>query len=87
MKLHLIRFSRLIFEAEMSNPFFNIWLPYIYLYGVGGICFSVGLYLAKKSGAYNPARKRHRYWWHIIIGGFFYFMLLHLIWILIALNT
>ncbi|KUG26664.1 hypothetical protein ASZ90_003507 [hydrocarbon metagenome] len=71
----------------MSNLFFNVWLPYIYLYGVGGFFFIIGMWIVKKAGGYNPARKRHRYWWRITIAGFFYFMVLHLVWILIALYT
>ncbi len=71
----------------MHHLFFNVWLPYIYLYGVGGFCFATGMYLVKKAGAYNPARKRHRFWWRVLIFGFFYFALMHLIWILVALNT
>jgi len=71
----------------MAHPFMNIWLPYIYLYGVGGFFFSIGMWLAKKSGAYNPNKKRHRFWWRVTFWGFFYFALLHLVWILLALNT
>ncbi|HEY4755422.1 MAG TPA: hypothetical protein VIH28_05120 [Ignavibacteriaceae bacterium] len=65
--------------------FFNTWLPFIYLYGVGGIFFVCGLVIVKKSGAYNPSNKRHRYWWKITIFGFFYFMMMHALLILAAL--
>lgn len=65
--------------------FYNTWLPFIYLYGVGGIFFVSGLIIIKKSGAYNPNVKRHRYWWKITILGFFYFMLIHAALILAAL--
>lgn len=69
----------------MSNSFINIWLPYIYLYGIGGLFFVTGMILVKKAGGYNPLRKRHRFWWKVTIAGFFYFMVLHFIWILAAL--
>jgi hypothetical protein len=65
--------------------FYNTWLPFIYLYGVGGIFFTSGLIIIKKSGAYNPAKKRHRLWWKITILGFFYFMAIHALLILAAL--
>jgi hypothetical protein len=65
--------------------FFNTWLPFIYLYGVGGLFFYIGLILVKKAGSYDPTKKRHRYWWRILIFGFFYFMLIHAILIVVAL--
>jgi hypothetical protein len=65
--------------------FFNTWLPFIYLYGVGGIFITIGLIIVKRSGGYNSSIKRHRYWWKISILGFFYFMLIHAALILAAL--
>jgi len=38
--------------------FFDTWLPYIYLYGVGGVFFAIGLFIAVKSGALNLQKKR-----------------------------
>ncbi len=64
---------------------YNTWLPYIYLYGVGGIFFICGLIIIKKSGAYDSNKRRHRFWWKVTILGFFYFMLLHASLILAAL--
>ena len=40
--------------------FFNTWLPFIYLYGVGGIFFFAGMYIIIKSGSLNLKRKNHR---------------------------
>ncbi|MDD3557481.1 MAG: hypothetical protein PHW27_02820 [Melioribacteraceae bacterium] len=70
----------------MSNSFFNVWLPFIYLYGVGGIFFTIGMYLAKKTGGYDPKKPKHRYWYKVLFYGFFYFMALHLFFILLALS-
>lgn len=67
--------------------FSHTWLPYIYLYGVGGIFFVLGMYIIKKSGAVDFKKKRHRLWWKVLIYGYFYFMALHAALILIALNT
>ncbi len=33
--------------------FFDTWLPFIYLYVVGGIFFLVGMIIVRKSGALN----------------------------------
>jgi len=57
--------------------FFNSWLPFIYLYGVGGVFFFTGMYLIKKSGAIDLTIKRHRFWYKVMFFGFFYFVLLH----------
>jgi len=57
--------------------FFNSWLPFIYLYGVGGIFFFAGMYIIKKSGAIDLKIKRHRFWYKVMFFGFFYFVLLH----------
>jgi len=65
--------------------FSNTWLPFIYLYGVGGIFFVSGLYVVTKAKAVDFSKKRHRYWWKITIFGFFYYMALHALMILVAL--
>ena len=65
--------------------FSHTWLPFIYLYVVGGAFFLGGMILIKKTGAVNFEKKRHRYWWKITIFGFFYFMAIHAMLILAAL--
>jgi len=65
--------------------FFNSWLPFIYLYVVGGIFFFSGIFLIKKTGAIDLTIKRHRYWYKVMIFGFFYFVLLHFSLTVIAL--
>lgn len=65
--------------------FSHTWLPYIYLYGVGGSFFLFGMALIKKAGAIDLKKKRHRFWYRVLIFGFFYFMAMHAIWILAAL--
>ena len=57
--------------------FFNSWLPFIYLYIVGGIFFFFGLYLIVKSGSLNLEKQHHRTWLKILVGGFFFFVFLH----------
>ena len=53
--------------------FFNTWLPFIYLYGVGGIFFFAGMYIIIKSGALNLKRKNHRWWVKVLFGRLFLF--------------
>jgi hypothetical protein len=66
---------------------YNTWLPFIYLYGVGGIFFLTGIVVIRKSKSINMNNKRDRYWLKVMYFGFFYFMVIHAVWILIALNT
>ena len=65
--------------------FENTWLPFIYLYGVGGAFFLGGMIIIKKAKAINFEKKSHRFWWKVLILGFFYFMFIHAALILAAL--
>ena len=65
--------------------FFNTWLPFIYLYGVGGIFFFAGMYIIIKSGSLNLKRKNHIWWVKVLFGGYFFFMSLHALLIIAAL--
>lgn len=71
-------------RTDMGS-FFNSWLPFIYLYVVGGIFFISGLVIIKKSGALDFKIAKHRRWFYILISGFLYFMMLHAILIISAL--
>lgn len=64
---------------------FNSWIPFMYLYGVGGVFFFTGIYIIVKSKSLNLERKNHRRWIKILISGFFYFMFIHAILIIAAL--
>ncbi|HAB52136.1 MAG TPA: hypothetical protein DCE80_08215 [Ignavibacteriales bacterium] len=61
------------------------WLPFIYLYVVGGLFFFVGIYIIIKSDSLNLKKKQHRFWLRVLIGGFFFFMFLHAFLIISAL--
>ncbi|MFZ1519028.1 MAG: hypothetical protein WAU11_09650 [Ignavibacteriaceae bacterium] len=65
--------------------FFNTWLPFFYLYGVGGIFFFSGMYIIIKSGSLNKERKQHRFWIKVLYGGYFFFLSLHAFMIVAAL--
>jgi hypothetical protein len=57
--------------------FFNSWLPFIYLYVIGGIFFFTGLRIITKSGSLDLKKKHHRFWLMILISGFFFFVIVH----------
>jgi len=65
--------------------FFNSWLPFLYLYGVGGFFFLLGMIIIKRSGAINLKIKRHRFWYKVLIFGFFYFAAFHAFFTILAL--
>ncbi len=57
--------------------FSRAWLPYIYLYGVGGSIFLIGMYIVLKSKSLKMERIRHRNWFHILVFGILYYMGIH----------
>ena len=67
-------------------PFSHAWLPYIYLYGVGGLLFGSGLIITIKSGSLDLKRPGHKNWLIVLIFGFFWFMIMHALWNLAALE-
>jgi hypothetical protein len=67
-------------------PFSHAWLPYIYLYGVGGLLFGSGLLITIKSGSLDLKRPGHKNWLVILIFGFIWFMVMHALWNLAALE-
>ena len=66
--------------------FYDTWLPFIYLYGVGGIAFLIGMYLIIKTSALNMNRLSHKKWLVILIFGFLYYAGIHGTFILMALK-
>ncbi len=67
-------------------PFSHAWLPYIYLYGVGGLLFGSGLIITIKSGSLDLKRPGHKNWFIVLIFGFIWFMVMHALWNLAALE-
>ena len=57
--------------------FSRTWLPYLYLYGVGGGIFIVGMFIILRSRSLKLERIRHRKWYHILIFGLVYYMGIH----------
>ena len=57
--------------------FSRTWVPYIYLYGVGGGIFLIGMFIILRSRSLKLERVRHKEWYKILIFGFFYYMGIH----------
>jgi len=66
--------------------FDRIWFPYIYLYGVGGGIFMIGIYIILKSNSLKLDRVQHKKWLHILIFGLVYYMGIHAFFILAAIK-
>ena len=57
--------------------FSRTWLPFIYLYGVGGIIFLLGMFLILKSDSLILKRRHHRIWLFILFLGFAWYVVIH----------
>ena len=67
--------------------FSRTWLPFLYLYGVGGIAFIVGMMLILKTKALNKEIAHHRIWLKVLYFGFGFYATLHAAFILLALGS
>ena len=66
--------------------FFNTWLPFFYLYGVGGVAFLIGMFLIIKTDSLNLKKSYHKNWLFILIFGFIYYASIHAFFIFLALG-
>ena len=66
--------------------FTHSWLPYIYLYVVGGIFFFSGVYLVWKTGAVDLKKPHHRTWMKVFFLGYAWFMIVHGILTILAIQ-
>ena len=66
--------------------FSRTWLPFIYLYGVGGIAFLIGTIIITKTNALSLSSQSHKNWFIILLFGFIYYAGIHATFILIALR-
>tara|TARA_B100000700_G_scaffold47101_1_gene49620 strand:+ start:611 stop:913 length:303 start_codon:yes stop_codon:yes gene_type:complete len=67
--------------------FERTWLPYLYLYLVGGAIFFIGMYIILKSKSLNQDIEIHKKWFHVLIFGFFYYMGIHAFFIVAAVGS
>ena len=57
--------------------FARTWLQFIYLYGIGGIIFIIGMILVLKSFSLNLKRRYHRIWLFILFLGYAWYVVIH----------
>ncbi len=65
--------------------FARVWLPYLYLYGVGGLFFFGSLALVVRSGACARSRFMDRRWFRALLLGYLWIAGLHALGTLAAL--
>ena len=64
----------------------NPWTSYFYLYGFGLIFFSIGIWIALKSGACQLGRGQDSFWLKFLLCGYMILASLHGAWIKLALS-
>ena len=67
--------------------FANTWLPFIYLYSVGGIAFVLGMLLILRTKALRVSFERDKKWLWVLIYGFLFYAGLHATFILLAIGS
>ena len=67
--------------------FYHTWLPFIYLYGVGGVAFLIGMFLIIRNRALTLEKIHHKKWLVVLVFGFVYYAFIHGAFILMALNN
>jgi|FLOH01.1.fsa_nt_gi hypothetical protein len=73
-------------ETTIALPFLRTWAPFLYLYGVGGIIFFIGMFIIFKAKSINLSLKKHRQWFAILFFGYFYYLGMHFFLTYAALN-
>ena len=72
----------------MENlTFYHTWFPFIYLYGVGGIAFLIGMFLIIWTRALSLRKMHHKKWLFVLIFGFLYYASIHGTFIIMALKN
>ncbi|HBR86903.1 MAG TPA: hypothetical protein DEA65_03580 [Candidatus Marinimicrobia bacterium] len=66
--------------------FSHSWLPFLYLYGVGGIFFALGLFIIRRSGSLNLTKPRHSKWLKVLYFGFVWYLMIHGVFTYLALG-
>ena len=61
----------------MPLDFDRVWLPYLYLYGVGGVFFLGGLWMVLRSEGFSNERPSDRRWLVLMFVGFVWYAGLH----------
>ena len=67
--------------------FYQTWLTFFYLYGVGGVAFLLGTYLIYKTGALRISYETHKKWIWVLFYGYFFYAFIHALFIYLAIGS
>ena len=67
--------------------FEQTWLPFIYLYGVGGVAFGIGMLLIFKTNALRVNYIKHKNWIWVLFYGYFFYVSIHALFIFLAMGS
>lgn len=67
--------------------FSHSWLPFIYLYGLGGFLFIFGIIITLKAGSFDLRRHTHKKWMWVLIFGFVWYATMHVLMTFAALGV
>ena len=67
--------------------FYQTWLPFFYLYGIGGIAFLLGTFLIYKTGALRVSYETHKKWVWVLFYGYFFYGFIHALFIYLAIGS
>ena len=67
--------------------FYQTWLPFFYLYGIGGIAFLLGTFLIYKTGALRASHETHKIWICVLFYGYFFYAFIHALFIYLAIGS
>ncbi len=68
-------------------PFEHTWLPFIYLYSLGGLLFLIGIWIIFRAKSIDLRRSHHRRWLFILIFGYIWYFSIHALLNLAALDV
>ena len=67
--------------------FYQTWLPFLYLYGIGGAAFLFGTFLIYKTGALRVNYETHKKWIWVLFYGYFFYAFIHALFIYLAIGS
>ena len=67
--------------------FYQTWLTFFYLYGVGGVAFLLGTFLIYKTGALRVSYETHKKWIWVLFYGYFFYAFIHALFIYLAIGS
>lgn len=67
-----------MFDTAMTElTFGRVWAPLIYLYGVGGLFFVVGMIISTRSKSLNTKTRNGKKWFKLLLFGYGWYLFIH----------